>query len=154
MIRGRFGDSSSAPYVAALIAIPDVARRNTSFLFDTGADTTVLMPMDYLVMGLNYASLKAPSVQCQGIGGLANGKLVQGFLTFAEEDDTLRTYKVKIIVMEQTGYNKDMISIIGRDIMGHWRFQYDYKLRLLDIQVDWAYLTTRKEKKKKPARRR
>jgi hypothetical protein len=47
MIQGRFGNTSGRPYVEGRLVIPRLkVRGDISFIFDTGADQTVLMPMD------------------------------------------------------------------------------------------------------------
>lgn len=61
MLRGRFGDTSGRPYIEGHVFLPRLEKRgNVSFLFDTGADTS-LMPVDGLRVGIDYAELELPS---------------------------------------------------------------------------------------------
>src|SRR5262245_39152062 len=72
MLEGRFGNTSGAPYMEARISIPRLNLRGlVSFLVDTGADGTVIMPIDSRKLGIDFASLRNP-VTPEGIGGPAN----------------------------------------------------------------------------------
>ena len=47
MLQGRFGDTSGRPYMSARVIVPRLnVTGNVSFIFDTGADFTMLMPAD------------------------------------------------------------------------------------------------------------
>ena len=62
MLRGRFGESSGRPYVSARVFIPRLALAgNVSFIFDTGADSSVLMPADAATLAVDYGMLATPS---------------------------------------------------------------------------------------------
>jgi hypothetical protein len=58
-LRGRFGDASGAPYLEAHISFSRLRLRGfVSFLIDTGADGTVLMPADSKKLGIVFSSLR------------------------------------------------------------------------------------------------
>ena len=57
MLQGRYGDTTKSPYVEALLHIPRLGiKSDISFLVDTGADYSVLMPADRERMGINLQS--------------------------------------------------------------------------------------------------
>ena len=69
MLRGRFGDTSGRPYMEGHVLLPRLGwSGNVSFIFDTGADTTLLMPLDAQRMGIDYG-LFENEVSTLGIGG-------------------------------------------------------------------------------------
>lgn len=135
MIKGRFGDSTTAPYVGGTIAIHGYRRQNVSFLVDTGADKTVLMPADSALLGIDHSKLKHVVV-CKGVGGDAYGDVLHGIVTFVDENGGLFTYKVEVIVLEPTENNKDTPSLLGRDIINRWRMYYDFGLRRVEFEPE------------------
>ena len=47
MIRGRFGDTTGRPYIEGRLIVPRLnLRSDVSFIVDTGADNSLLMPLD------------------------------------------------------------------------------------------------------------
>lgn len=69
MIKGRFGNTSGRPYVEARLAIPRFQIiGDISFLLDTGADKTALMPLDAGRIGIDYNQLTNKN-SAVGIGG-------------------------------------------------------------------------------------
>ncbi len=58
MLHGRFGATTNSPYFEARISIPEPnVSGHVSFLPDTGADTTTLMPADGVRLGLPWDDL-------------------------------------------------------------------------------------------------
>ena len=71
MIAGRFGDTTGRPYVSGRLLLPRVGlAANLSFLVDTGADCSTLMPGDGIKMDLDYTDLQNPTA-VGGMGGNA-----------------------------------------------------------------------------------
>jgi Aspartyl protease len=69
MLEGRFGNTTTAPYLEGHIFFPRLGLRGlVSFLVDTGADGTVLMPADSKKLNVNFRSLRNPN-SSQGVGG-------------------------------------------------------------------------------------
>ena len=59
MLKGWFGDTTGRPYIEARIAFPRLrALGLVSFVLDTGADRSLLMPRDCILTGVN---LKGPN---------------------------------------------------------------------------------------------
>lgn len=72
MILGRFGNTTGRPYVNGRLLLPRLnISTNLSFLVDTGADISTLMPADGLTTGINYQELIDLTV-VGGVGGDAN----------------------------------------------------------------------------------
>ena len=149
-LRSKVSMCHASPEIAGLLVLPGLGRRKTSFLFDTGADMTVLMPVDSKVMGIDHSKFnKEDEIEVTGVGGKAIGHRAHGLITFSEEDKTLHTYRVNVIVMEPTDYNEETTSIIGRDLMEHWTFRYDCGLRLLEILVNTSHNVQRPKRPKR-----
>ena len=61
MLQGRFGDTSGRPYMEGHVLLPRLGWRGyVSFIFDTGADTSLLMPLDARRMGIGAECAEAP----------------------------------------------------------------------------------------------
>ena len=120
MLHGRFGNTSGAPYIEARIAIPRLNLRGLiSFLADTGADGTVLMPADSKKLAINFKSLQNPSTS-EGIGGIAKGFNERVLLSFSDSQ-FVYSYLLKIEISAKTPYNHRFSSLLGRDILNQWR---------------------------------
>jgi hypothetical protein len=71
VITGRYGNTRGRPYVSGRLLLPSIgAKANLSFLVDTGADQSTLMPADAIMMGVNHKKL-TNSVVVGGMGGTA-----------------------------------------------------------------------------------
>ena len=70
MLTGRFGDTSRRPFLEGRIYLPRQRSLcfDVSFLVDTGADRTMLMPDDGRASGLNYSQLTGNET-IGGVGG-------------------------------------------------------------------------------------
>ena len=121
MLEGRFGNTSGAPYLEARVAVPRLRLRGlVSFLADTGADGTVLMPADSRKLGINFGALRNP-VTSEGIGGAAKGFNEQVILSFSDRK-FIYSYLLDIEIAGPTRHNHRFPSLLGRDILDQWRF--------------------------------
>ena len=71
MIVGRFGDTAGRPYVEAIVIVLFSRlniKLNVSFLVDTGADISVINPVDGIQAKLPYNNLTNAD-DVSGIGG-------------------------------------------------------------------------------------
>ena len=72
-ILGRYGDTSGSPYLEGRLVVPCLEiSGDVSFLVDTGADYTALMPMDGEEMQVPFASDEFNQLEdsnAEGIGG-------------------------------------------------------------------------------------
>jgi translation initiation factor 2B subunit (eIF-2B alpha/beta/delta family) len=72
MLIGRFGDTTGRPYLEGRLVFPRLnLQHNVSFLVDTGADRTVIMPADAVTLGIDYSALTGNEA-VGGIGGTLN----------------------------------------------------------------------------------
>ena len=81
MIQGRFGNTTGRPYVNGRLLLPRL--RLSTNLSDTGADVSVLMPVDGIKMGIDYQALINPKV-VGGVGGNASCFQESAVLAFDE----------------------------------------------------------------------
>ena len=71
MLRGRFGETSDRPYMEGHVLLPRLGKSgNVSFIFDPGADTSLLMPLDGQRMGIDYGRFENEETSL-GIGGVS-----------------------------------------------------------------------------------
>src|SRR5262245_48262631 len=120
MLTGRFGDTSGAPYIEARVSFPRLGLRGlVSFLVDTGADGTVLMPIDSLKLGVDFGSLRNPT-SSQGVGGIAHGFNERVVLSFSDRRHVF-SYVLRIEVLAPAAHNMRLPSLLGRDILDQWR---------------------------------
>jgi len=116
MIRGRFGNTSEAPFLEARVFFPRLNIRGlVSFLVDTGADGTVFMPMDSRKFGINFSTLRNPR-NPEGIGGIARAFREMAVLSFSD-NRYVYSYHVPVHIMVPTAHNLRFTSLIGRDIL-------------------------------------
>ncbi len=68
MIRGSFDNGS--PFIEGLLVIPELNIEGPiSFLLDTGADETCIMPTDGHRLGIDYNTLTGEQVSIVGVSG-------------------------------------------------------------------------------------
>ena len=126
MIRGRFGDTSGAPHVEGVLRLPNLAiSANVSFLADTGAEMTTLMPMTGQSMGIDYSQFVYPT-EVFDMGGAARSLRDNAILTFWDPDRrTLWAYQFIINIMAPNPALARAPSLLGRDILDRWRVVCD-----------------------------
>lgn len=136
MLRGRFGDTSGRPYVEGRLLFPRLAlAANISFLVDTGADTSLLMPGDGTRMGLDY-SLLAGDNEAVGVGGLTHNFTENALLAFLESRRTLYVYAIQLDVAPPTpDVPVDIPSLLGRDVLDRWAMSYNKARNRLAFRV-------------------
>lgn len=125
MLQGRFGNTSGRPYFEGRISIPQFEIvGDVSFLMDTGADTTVLMPVDSGRLGIDFNQL-ATTTDSLGIGGLSKQYLEPVILAFTDPGVCLHVYDFSILIAAATPHNKNIPSLLGRNILDRWAITYD-----------------------------
>ena len=98
---------------------------NVSFVFDTGADFTLLMPADAATMGIDYDQLKNPGSSF-GIGGPAMVYLEPAHVAFISADgDRLYGFDIQLYVQHPSTPAMHVPSLLGRDIIDRLRTTYD-----------------------------
>lgn len=133
MLRGRF-DNSGAPYVRGRLLLPrlriDSHGSHVSFLVDTGADGTVLMPSDGAQIGVDYTTLGGAG-QYRTIGGASSGFMETALVAFSEARRLVHVYAIQLLILEPSSDVVDLLSLLGRDVINHWHMSMNYsKLRL------------------------
>ena len=139
MLSGRFGDTSHRPYVEGLLAIPRLGALGTvSFLLDTGADGTFLMPTDGLTIGLDYSLLLPP------VGGGISASSAdtrehreEAVVMFTDGTDLL-AYNIELGILPWDPDMQRIPSLLGRDILHRWAMTYDYEGRTLTFEAHTA----------------
>ncbi len=136
MLRGRFGESSGRPYVSGRVYIPRLGLAgNVSFIFDTGADSSVLMPAEAVTLGVDYALLSNP-FDSFGIGGSAPTYVEHARLAFADaKGDRVYGYDIPLLIHHPTTHALRVPSLLGRDIIDRWRVTYDKSVSELAAEV-------------------
>lgn len=135
MIYGRFGDTSGRPYIPArvvfprlkaLVVTPPPGEADVSFLADTGADITMLMPADWSRFSVSMSKL-TDEMTIFGVGGPAKAYREQAIITFSDSEGLLRVYEVEVVIAEPNGHIMQTPSLLGRDIMKQWAISFDKK---------------------------
>ena len=124
MLHGRIGNTSGAPYLEGHLFIPRLGLRGlVSFLVDTGADGTVIMPADSRKLGVRFSSLRNPTTS-EGIGGEAQGFTEMVILTFSDQT-YIYSYQNNVEISAPTRHNHRFPSLLGRDILDRWRCVFE-----------------------------
>ena len=123
MIEGRFGDTTGAPYIEARIFFPRLRLRGlVSFLVDTGATVTIVMPADSKKLGVDFASLRNPTIN-EGLGGPAQAFKESAILSFTD-----RRYVFSYLItvrISALAHHQRFPSLLGRDILRSGRLIVD-----------------------------
>ena len=143
MIQGRFGNTSGRPYIEARLAFPRLnISGDISFIFDTGADSSLLMPIDSGRLGVDFSRLTT-TTESRGIGGLSKQFLEPAILAFTHPGVCLHVYFLSLRIATPTPDIADIPSLLGRDIIDRWAITYDKQntgLTAEVIQSDMQFL--------------
>lgn len=126
MLCGSFGAATGQPLFQGTVSIPRLAvMRNLSFVLDTGADGTTLMPTDADAMGIDFGAL-GHGFQSVGVGGTATTYQEPAYLAFVSEDGrTVYGYRFTLSIVAPSDDARDIPSLLGGDIIDRWRITYD-----------------------------
>jgi hypothetical protein len=135
MLRGRFGDTTGRPYIEGHLSIPSLqVSGSVSFLIDTGSDCTVPMQLDAARLKIDYSRL-SKRVESTGIGGLSNDFVVPAALLFSDPGVKIYGYSVDLRIAEPKPELRTTPSLLGRDVINHWRIVYDPTAKVLTGEV-------------------
>lgn len=117
MLRGRFGDTSGRPYIEGRLLLPgNKISADVSFIVDTGADNSLLMPLDAVRIGVDYGKLTG-STESVGIGGITNNFVEPAVVIFSEPRQCLYVYRIDLQIASPVPDIMDIPSLLGRDIL-------------------------------------
>ncbi len=137
-INGQFEELTGRPFVDGYLEFPRLGiQSRVFFLLDTGADNSVLMPSDAASMGVSFGTLSPAEGTAHGIGGQALYHREPALLLFPG-DDSLYLYDFDLEVAEPTTHNRELPSLLGRDIVDRWLLRYEKPRDLLEAEVDSA----------------
>lgn len=114
---------------------------NVSFLLDTGADASILMPADARRLGVPFGQLQGDR-ECGGLGGTVHCFVERALLVFSDPGIALYAYDLHIDVMHDDPQMEDVPSILGRDVIDRWRITYDpqrARLRVIVRSADMVF---------------
>ncbi len=125
MFNGRFGNTSGRPYLEALVILPRLKiEAGVSFIVDTGADQTVLMPTDAIAAGVNYRKLIQENI-VSGVGGSLKCFAERAIL-IVSDDKKLFAYVTDILIAEKKAGKQGFCpSLLGRDVLDRLPMKYN-----------------------------
>lgn len=88
---------------------------NVSFIFDTGADISLLMPLDEQRMGIDYGRFENEETSL-GIGGVSENFIESAYLVFVD-DGALYGYEIELRICKPAEELMTIPSLLGRDII-------------------------------------
>ena len=125
MFSGRFGDTSGRPYIEAQVILPRLKiSSGVSFIVDTGADQTVLMPLDAVRLGIDYGKLRKGQ-PLFGVGGRCESYRESALIVFSENNRRLFLYEINIGIVDRKEEFMRTRSLLGRDILYRLRMDYN-----------------------------
>ncbi|WP_161140338.1 retroviral-like aspartic protease family protein [Propylenella binzhouense] len=119
--------------MTAHIMVPSLGiRGSVSFLLDTGADQTVLMPTDAIRLGVDTSKLTTPATT-YGVGGRSDDFQEKALILFS--DGVLHVYEVDLILMQSRPALVNAPSLLGRNIINRWRVTFDYPGNIVAAEI-------------------
>ena len=135
MLHGRFGDTTGRPYIEGRVVIPRLGIRGViSFLVDTGADMTVLMPLDGERLDIDYSLLINP-VGTVGVGGLGTDYLEPAMVVFTDPGVSLHAYNIELHISAPSPDIANIPSLLGRNILDNREITYNKLANMLVADV-------------------
>ena len=124
LLAGRFGNTTGRPYIEGRLVLP---RPNlsfhVSFIVDTGADQTVLMPDDGMTAGIDYNDLQGGET-VSGVGGAVAAYVESAIVLFTIPKKRLFAYNIDLLIFPVAPDLQGMPSLLGRNILDSWRMTY------------------------------
>jgi len=132
MLTGRYGDTTGRPYIEGRLLLPRLGlSANVSFLIDTGADTTTLMPLDGTSQGVDYDDLRNPT-QCAGFGGKNIGFREYGLVAFSD-GIAVFMYRSRFMLVKPKRGIMTIPSVLGRDILNRMIVTFDFSNKRIEL---------------------
>ena len=141
MLRGRFGDTSHRPFLEGRVYFSRLKlKSDISFLVDTGADRTMIMPDDSKRSGVDFGQLTG-NLSIGGVSGPMRTFVEHATVVFADPKVALYVYNLDILIAPDHPDVSKTPSLLGRDILDRWRMTYDPTRDRLLFSVVEAGLT-------------
>ena len=136
MIVGAF-DARGRSYLPGRLRIPRLGVvGNIVFQVDTGADVTCLHPRDGVRLGIPFDRLDDNRVSnSSGVGGTSQYFRESSFLVFSTIQGGLEVRPVELHIAKPNGVNEGLPSLLGVDVINHWRMDYDPRNNRLQFIV-------------------
>ena len=124
MIKGSFDNGS--PFIEGLLVFPGLNIHGPiSFLLDTGADETCIMPTDGRRLRIDYGALTGRKVPIRGVSGSIITTKRPALIFFTEDTGKVRVYRIQIDIMPDEPELYGLHSLLGQDILSRWRTVHD-----------------------------
>ena len=109
-------------------------RGFVNFLIDTGADSTIIHPVDGLVIGIPFDDLDQPTFRT-GIGGQREYFEEDAVIFFADDAPSLYSCRTAVSVAkpDAQGSIDNTPSLLGRPLLNTWRMLYDPREGTIEI---------------------
>jgi predicted aspartyl protease len=114
--------SAGRPFVDARIVMRRLGIEGTvSFFVDTGADRTILQPLDARDLHLDITRLTG-AARMFGLGGIVTNFVEPASLVF-ETNETIYAYRLDLVIARPAD-GPQLPSLLGRDILNRWHMTY------------------------------
>ena len=141
MIAGWF-DEYGHPLIKAILSLPGSdTQTEVTFLVDTGAFASCLSPSDSRSLDIDYGALAGIRSETVGIGGTTESISIPVNAMFSEDNGLRRFYRFLIDVLPEAPDRSEMPSLLGQDILAHWRLTHSPAEGLLQAEVLSAHDT-------------
>jgi len=132
---GRFGETTGRPYLEGRLVLPRVNLSfDLSFLVDTAADSTVLMPDDGIRAGLDYGTLSERRPVANR-GGSVQSFVEQALVLFSIPGERLYLHRIALLVFPAAPDLQGAPSLLGRDVLDRWRMIYSPMEKRIEFEV-------------------
>lgn len=140
MISGRF--IMSRPTISGLLLFPRISRLDkeplvaVSFVVDTGADATLVLPADYEAVGMLYRDFRSyPLSYPSGYGGSMEARNVPTALFLRHDDGRYDRISLEAEIAKPDPRNEDLPSVLGRDALDLFRLVIDRSVSLVCLNA-------------------
>ncbi len=139
-IPGEFHtDFADAATVLCEVSFPGAPPKQVRFLIDTGADRTTLSPSDADAVFPGYADLdwtRDPRLsEVRGVGGMCRIIVRMGVIRLTDDRLGDIDWEGLIELIEPTADSRALPSLLGRDILDHFRLTVSRQESLISLDL-------------------
>ena len=98
---------------------------SVSFLVDTGAEVSSIMPTDGRRLFIDYDALSGEKASIVGVGGSVESIVSPALIYFTEDNGRVRLYRIDVTIMPDLPELHGLPSLLGQDILSRWRTVHD-----------------------------